>query len=78
MARFEPSGSSNLGIVPAVDAYYTARYPWAPQGSASQSGLLIVYHDAFQPSSFWDGVFVYPKAADVALDTVSEKIKNKT
>ncbi len=28
-----------------------------------------MYHDAFQPSTYWDNVFVYPKAADVALDT---------
>jgi len=70
----EPAGYLNSQLLDAarqftIDAYYTARYPWAPQGSASQSGLLIVYHDAFQPSSYWDGVFVYPKAADVALDT---------
>jgi hypothetical protein len=33
-----------------IDAYYNARYPWASQGSGSSSGLLVVYHDGFQPS----------------------------
>jgi hypothetical protein len=51
---------------------YTARYPWAPQGRSDQSGLLVVYDAAFQPPSYWNGVFVYPKAADVAIDTVGE------
>lgn len=69
----EPAGYLNGQLLSAarqfnIDGYYTARYPWAQQGSGSQSGLLIAYHDAFQSSSYWNGVFNYPQAADVALD----------
>ena len=50
------------------DAYGAARYPWAPQGSASKSGLLLVIHDGFQPISDFDNFMSEPNWEDVALD----------
>ncbi|KAG7527661.1 hypothetical protein FFLO_06708 [Filobasidium floriforme] len=69
----EPAGFTSSSYLATtrqftIDAYYAARYPWASQGNNAKSGLLIIYSDAFQPSNYWNGVFNYPDATDVALD----------
>jgi glucan 1,3-beta-glucosidase len=50
------------------DAYGAARYPWAPEGSASKSGLAIVVHDGFQPISYFDNYLNEPNFESVILD----------
>lgn len=50
------------------DAYGAARYPWAPEGSASKSGLALVVHDGFQPVSYFDNYLNEPNFESVILD----------
>jgi hypothetical protein len=54
-----------------VDAYQIARTPWASEGNATQTNLLVAYSDAFQPPSYWNGVFpASTVASNIALDHV--------
>ncbi|KAJ9101929.1 hypothetical protein QFC19_005010 [Naganishia cerealis] len=60
----EPAGFLNSELLDAarqfnIDAYYDVR---------ERGGLLVVYHDAFQSPSFWNGAFDYPQTSDVMLD----------
>lgn len=50
------------------DAYGAARYPWAPEGSSSKSGLAIVVHDGFQPVSYFDNYLNEPNFESILLD----------
>lgn len=58
------------------DAYGAARYPWAPEGSASKSGLALVIHDGFQPISTFDNFMSEPNFEDVFLDTHNYQVFN--
>ncbi|GHJ85708.1 hypothetical protein NliqN6_2110 [Naganishia liquefaciens] len=60
----EPAGFLNDNLLYTarqfnIDAYYDVR---------ERGGLLVIYHDAFQPPSFWNGAFNYPQTSDVMLD----------
>ena len=70
----EPAGFYGADVLSVTrqywyDSYGAARYPWAPSGSASKSGLALVIHDAFQPLSYWNGFMSEPTFEDVFLDT---------
>jgi len=58
------------------DAYGAARYPWAPSGSASKSGLALVIHDGFQPLSTFNNYMTEPNFEDVFVDTHNYQVFN--
>lgn len=58
------------------DAYGAARYPWAPQGSASKSGLALVIHDGFQALSSYQNYMSEPNFEDVFIDTHNYQVFN--
>ena len=47
------------------DSYGIVRYP----SSSTQSNYLLVLHDAFQPSSYWDNFMPSPQWQGAAIDT---------
>ncbi|ORY35550.1 putative cellulase [Naematelia encephala] len=58
------------------DAYGASRYPWAPEGSGSKSGLALIIHDGFQPLSTFDNYMPYPSFEDVFIDTHNYQVFN--
>lgn len=58
------------------DAYGASRYPWAPQGSASKSGLALIIHDGFQPFNTYNNYMTEPNFEDVFLDTHNYQVFN--
>lgn len=78
----EPAGYLNDHLLSTVHQYYydgygAARWPWAPQGSASKSGLAIAIHDAFQSLSYWNNYMTEPTFEDVFLDTHNYQVFNQ-
>jgi glucan 1,3-beta-glucosidase len=75
----EPAGYSSSDFLSTTrqfyyDSYGTSRWPWAEQGNAAKSGLVIVLHDAFQPTSYWSGFMPEPTWEDVMMDTHSYSV----
>ncbi|PPR01920.1 hypothetical protein CVT24_001259 [Panaeolus cyanescens] len=67
----EPAGFYGNDILSVTkqywyDSYGNIRYPF---GSAQQSNLVVLIHDAFQPISYWNGFMSYPNWEGVMLDT---------
>jgi glucan 1,3-beta-glucosidase len=60
------------------DAYGAARYPWAPQGSASKSGLALIISDGFQPLSTFNGFMTEPTYETVMIDTHNYQVFDDT
>jgi glucan 1,3-beta-glucosidase len=60
------------------DAYGAARYPWAPQGSASKSGLALIISDGFQPLSTFNGFMMEPNFETVLIDTHNYQVFDNT
>ena len=60
------------------DAYGAARYPWAPQGSASKSGLALIISDGFQPLSTFNGFMTEPNFETVLIDTHNYQVFDNT
>ncbi|WWD19081.1 hypothetical protein CI109_103539 [Kwoniella shandongensis] len=58
------------------DAYGAARYPWAKDGSNSESGLELVIHDGFQPLSTYNNYMTSPNYEGVFLDTHNYQVFN--
>ena len=50
------------------DAYGAARYPWADEGSASQSGLVVTIHDGFKDPETFNNYMNFPEYEGVLLD----------
>jgi hypothetical protein len=70
-----------IKLFQTVDAYYDVRDRGGLLASLCALALAIVahtnsfrltyqvvYHDAFQEPSFWNGAFDYPQTSDVMLD----------
>ena len=79
----EPAGYLGSDVLSVVrqfyyDGYGASRYPWVPSGSSSKSGLAIVIHDAFQPTTYWDGFMSEPNFEDVLLDTHNYQVFDNT
>jgi glucan 1,3-beta-glucosidase len=60
------------------DAYGAGRYPWAPQGSASKSGLALIISDGFQPLSTFNGFMTEPNFETVLIDTHNYQVFDNT
>ena len=60
------------------DAYGAARYPWAPQGSASKSGLALIISDGFQPLSTFNNFMTEPNFETVLIDTHNYQVFDNT
>jgi glucan 1,3-beta-glucosidase len=60
------------------DSYGAARYPWAPQGSASKSGLALIISDGFQPLSTFNGFMTEPNFETVMIDTHNYQVFDDT
>lgn len=65
-----PAGFDS-GVLPVVkqywlDSYGNIRFPF---GSAQQSNIIEVIHDAFQPLSSWNGFEAAPNFQGVMMDT---------
>lgn len=58
------------------DAYGAARYPWAPQGSASKSGLALIISDGFQPLETFNNFMNEPNFETVFIDTHNYQVFN--
>lgn len=60
------------------DAYGATRYPWAPQGSASKSGLALIISDGFQPLNTYNNYMSEPNFETVLIDTHNYQVFDQT
>ncbi|KAI5117542.1 hypothetical protein M0805_004371 [Coniferiporia weirii] len=67
----EPAGYLSADILSVVKQYYLDAYEIIrhPLVTSKQSNTLVLFHDAFQNLSSWDGYLTPPTAQGVALDT---------
>jgi len=61
-------GSNWLAVITQYwyDSYGNVRFPY---GTSQQSNTVVLLHDAFQPLSYWSGLYTYPNYQGVAMDT---------
>lgn len=67
----EPAGYYGSSVLTPLRQYYydsygNIRYPY---GTSTQSNIVVLLHDAFQPLSYWSGFETPPNFQGVAMDT---------
>ncbi|KAF8215877.1 glycoside hydrolase family 5 protein [Mycena galopus ATCC 62051] len=59
-------GSNWLAVITQYwyDSFGNVRFPY---GTSQQSNTVVLLHDAFQPLSYWSGLYTYPNYQGVAV-----------
>ncbi|KAH9947128.1 exo-beta-1,3-glucanase [Amylocystis lapponica] len=76
----EPAGFDGQDMLDTVRQYYydsygNVRYPY---GTSQESNTVLLYHDAFQPLSYWQNYQIPPDWQGVAFDTHIYQVFSQT